>query len=274
MNVSRKIALSALAALAALAVAPRSFAAFTMIQATGARYKASSGPVACPGGTCRTTLDPLQAVDLGALTDLKLVDLSTDLDEQKPGFTVDKIGPSLDLNFTISFYIAANDGKEGGANFYVDFTPQRDAVIPTGLHWIQIVRDNFNISGINGDDSSAPKGPGMPENIVDSIGSTSPYYDVWASERKPPFNATPPHFEDFSGRPEPTAANPTITWGADLFLVSDPGGDKKLTVYNGVHWGWVSQFTAAPEPGAWTLIILGFGLSGLALRIRKVRQTA
>jgi hypothetical protein len=78
------------------------------------------------------------------------------------------------------------------------------------------------------------------------------------------FNTTPPHFEDQVNRNgEPNKANPTINWIADLFLVSDPG-TKKMTIYNGVEWGWQAMFVAnakVPEPG--TLALFASALFGV-----------
>ena len=140
---------------------------------------------------------------------------------------------------------------------------------------MQIVTNNWNITGINGANLAAPMGIGNAENVVDAPGVASPYYDDASANIPPPnnFDTTPPHFEDFSSRGEPTAANPLVWWSADLFLVSDDG-EGNLTVYNGVRWGWETRFrqaAAVPEPATWALMLAGFGIVAVTVRRRSLR---
>src|SRR5579859_5008562 len=175
-------------------------AAFTIVQATGAAYRPDSGVVACAGGFCQTRLMPAQVVDLGAMTAANTTVLSDDLTAQKPGYGITNYGAKLDINFVITDYLAVNDGTSGGGQLEVDYTGQRGFTPPENLHWIQIVTDNWNITGVNGNNLSAPTGRGQPENVVDAPGVASPYYDDASKAQPPPnnFNTDPPHFEDFS----------------------------------------------------------------------------
>jgi len=118
----------------------------------------------------------------------------------------------------------------------------------------------------------APKGIGNHENVIDAPGVASPYYDDASAAAAMPFNTRPPHFEDFSRRMEPNAANPIITWNAVLYLVSEDGM-KNITVHNAVEWGWVTTFVAVPEPGTWAIMIVGFAGLGAVLRRRRLMAT-
>lgn len=245
-------------------------AAFTITQAAGGNYVPVAGPVACGAGTCTTKLKPAKVVDLGQMNAGNTAGLAADLLAQKPDYSINDYGAPLDINFVVTQYKAINDGTQGGGILEIDYVGNKGFVPPDGLHWVQIVTDNWNITGINGADGSAPKGPGKPEDVVDAPGVDSPYYDEASAANNPPFNTNPPHFEDFSRRGEPTKANPVVTWAATLFLVSDDG-EHNLTVYDGVQWGWETTFRCVPEPGTWMLLLLGFGMVGVAVRRRRVQ---
>jgi hypothetical protein len=282
MNTPLRIGLCALAPLALILAPSPSLAKFKVIQAKGAAYVPVAGPVACGLGMCKTSLDPAQVVTLSGLGYvIPAANLLFDNLFQRPAYTINPLGPSQNIDFKITNYSAINNGAIGGGQLVVDFTPQQGAVLPANLHWIQIVTDNYNITGVNGANLAAPKGPGKFENVVDATGSATPYYDVAAAAGGfgAKFNATPPHFEDFSSRLEPTAAFPTIVWNANLFLVSDNGANF-VTVYDAVDWGWVSQYSAngkfgaIPEPDVWAMMLLGFGLTGAMARSRRRRASA
>lgn len=274
MSTHRHYRLGALASLALALCAGPSFAAFTVIQPTGANYVPMTGINNCGAGRCQTSLAPLTVLDLGSISAANRNLIAADLSYQKPAYTIAGFGPSLDLDFTVTNYSAAHNSTVGGAKLTVAFTAQPKAVIPGGLHWLQIVTDNANATGINGADLSAPKGPGNPENVIDAPGVASPFYDEAFAKKFPTLkaNAIPPNFRDIPRRTNPTAAVPTINWDAELFLVSE--NKKALTIYNGVEWGFVSQFfpkvaTGTPEPETWLLMLLGCGLTGAALRRQR-----
>jgi hypothetical protein len=257
---------AAVVAPVALGLAAPADAAFNVVQAKGAAYKPVAGPIACGAGKCTTKLDPAKVVDLGAQNADNTKTLKTDLGAQKADYKLTGFGPSLDIDFVITDHRAINDGSIGGGQLIVDYVGQKDFKPPENLHWLQIVTDDYNITGINGTDLKADKGIGKPEDVIDAIGVPTPYYEDFATLLG--FGSKPPHFEDFSKRPEPTKDNPSITWSAILYLVSDDG-KKNITVHNAVKWGWVTTFSAAPEPASWAMMILGFGGIGAMMRHRR-----
>ena len=209
-------------------------------------------------------------IDLGAQNAANTMLLKADLAAQKPAYTIAGFGPSLDIDFKVTRYEAVNDGAIGGGILVIDYVGQAGFVAPAGLHWLQIVNDNYNITGIDGANLMAPMGPGKHENVIDAPGVASPYYDDASAAAG--FNTRVPHFEDFSKRPEPDATNPIFVWNAVLYLVSDDGM-KNITVHNAVEWGWVTTFmgpVGVPEPGTWALMILGFGGVGAVIRRRRL----
>lgn len=247
--------------------------AFKITQATGGNYVPATPWVACNGtNQCRTLLEPPKVVSLGPGNPTNTATLTNDLNNQRGGFGIANYGGNLNINFVITDYEALNNGTRGGADFVVDFTNNNPAVaLPANLHWIQIVQDNWNITGVDGGDLSAPMGLGNHENVVDAPKTpNSAYYDVSSNTPPNAFNTNPPHFEDGSGRGEPTKANPVITWNAELWLVSDPNNNGQFTIYNGVEWGWATYLASVPEPTTWMMLIMGVGLIGVALRRRPL----
>jgi hypothetical protein len=274
------------ASLALVALATPAQAAFKVVQAKDGNYVPKAGPKKCGAGTCTTVLKPLTVTSLGAGTAANLKNfLDNNLTPQYPGYTY-AYGGDLNIDFVISKYKAFNDGTNGGGMMNVDFTVQvTDPVtkLPDGLKWVQLVTDNYNFTGRNGKDLTAATGAGKPESVIDGTFpkpsppakpcTATPFYDDFCPG-DPVFATSPPHFEDFSQRPEPDAANPVITWLGDLYLVSLKG--KEITFYDGVEWGWETTFVAtkAPEPDVWVMMIIGFGLAGTGLRVQRRPQTA
>lgn len=273
-NHTAAITLIGLLGLASGAAAQTATNAFNVGQATGANYVKTAGPVACGAGRCTTTLNPQTVTDLGAMTPAKVAGLIADLAAQRNQYALANgaagLGAPLDIDFKITQYRALQDGTNAGGVLVVDYTNPRNTVLPANLHWIQIVTDNYNITGVNGNNLTAPTGIGNDENVIDAPKTPgSPFYDVSSNTAPDAFNTNPPHFEDQSQRPDPTAANPTINWNATLFLVSD--NNKALTVYDAVQWGWTATYAAgAPEPEAWFSLLVGFGLMGGVMRGRRV----
>jgi hypothetical protein len=270
-------ALFAATILAAAAATSNAVAAFVVLPPPAARYTPEDGPFACGAGTCRVLLEPMSVVDLtGTAYVLPALNAIFDVAVQRTGYLVNPFGQSLDINFQISRYQAYHTATMAGGRMYVDYTPQMGAVLPAGLHWIQIVSDNYNLSGVYYGNLRAPRGPGNPENVVDGPPrNPTPYYDFGAPA------TAPPSFTDNSQRPFPTAANPLYRWNADLFLVSQTGmigATRVVTIYDAVQWGWVSQYTgngvfgAIPEPGTWSLLLAGSAMLGAALR-RRAKQS-
>ena len=106
MNRLIKIALWTFLPLAAALECGPSFAAFRIIQATGADYVPVSQTVACGAGMCRTSLEPLRVISLGAGNRINTMRMKTDLFFQREPFTIDSFGGSLNINFKITNYPA------------------------------------------------------------------------------------------------------------------------------------------------------------------------
>lgn len=94
------------------------------------------------------------------------------------------------------------------------------------VHWIQVIRDNHNITD--------NEGHGNLEHIVDtaSPGKRSPYYDDrGAGDAR--------NFFDFARRPDEENNH---YWIADLQLVTgpDPTAPGQVTIFNGFRYGWAN----------------------------------
>ena len=244
-------------------------------------YNSSSGPIACGGGrTCTTKLDPPGVVNLGAAGSTtgnsplatNITELQTALTAEFPGFTYAYGGDLSSLVFNVTTYSAFNTGVGGGARFILN-VETTSGNLPSNLHWVQWLTNNWNITGYD-PAPGASKGPGSPENVIDGTYPTktkagSPFYDVGDS-----FNTTPPIFQDKAQRGEPTLASPVVTWEAWLFLVSSPSenGNAKMpvtiTFYDGLEWGF--QTTVAPLAPTWTMMLIGLGVMGYILRRQTV----
>jgi hypothetical protein len=186
--------------------------------------------------------------------------LLNDLAAQFAGWTVTS-GGKLAGTFDVTHYLALNGVYESaapvaGALLEATYT---GASLPANAHWIQVISTNYNRTGYtdvsipfgakepDGTTCSASGGcwvktetkkePGQPGNYVDvDPGDTTPFYD---NNTK---HSTPPDFHDRPTRPDPTAANPTINWSAQLFLVSQTGANA-ATIYGGLEWGWDAAYS-------------------------------
>ncbi|MBE9008877.1 VWA domain-containing protein, partial [Pseudanabaenaceae cyanobacterium LEGE 13415] len=87
------------------------------------------------------------------------------------------------------------------------------------LHWIQRVKSNHGLNDEHG----------VNEDVLDvsSGNTTTPYY---ASEKS----------AGFSDAPRRSDYKNNHTWDADLYLAAETkeGDVRKVTIYNGVSWGW------------------------------------
>jgi PEP-CTERM motif len=230
----------------------------------GAAHYRGSQKAACGSGWCTTWLDQSGVLNLGnSATNL----LSGDMAAQFPSWIVAS-GGQLAGTFNITNYQALSGvfpargtAPIAGADIQVDYS---GAPLPANVHWIQVVDDDYNgtaytdfipqgqtyggttcnTSGGCWGLTKGPDGPGQPEDLVDVAPPTSksPFYQ----------HPTPSGgFEDGPSRLEPTAANPSIDWSAEAFLVSRTGAT--VTVYGGMEWGWVATYSETKSghpPGA------------------------
>ena len=62
--------------------------------------------------------------------------------------------------------------------------------------------------------------------------------------------------------------------GSELLVFGIPNPDNLKVLFSGTRQLGMATAGAAPEPGAWALMIAGFGLAGGALRRRGLRRVA
>jgi PEP-CTERM motif len=220
----------------------------------GATNYLPSKEAACSGGYCTSSLPPAGVNVLGnSVTTLLAGDMSAQF-----GWTVIG-GGQVAVKYNIFNYQAISGktarGVGTGANLQVDYT---SGTLPPKARWIQVVSDNDNGTGYTdfipqgqtygGKTCSTSggcwgltqgaKGPGVLEDLVDISPptGTSPFYHT-------PGKIQFPSMEDGPFREgQPTEANPSIDWQAQLFLVSLTG-PKTVTVYSGIGWGWDSTWS-------------------------------
>lgn len=159
-----------------------------------------------------------------------------------------------DNSLKIHTYDVKHDATGQGVEIDIEYVPGANDPT-TNVHWIQVVRNNFNITAPN----AADRGPGKFEQVVDIAGTaTSPYYDDG-------FAADSRNFYDFPSR-DPAV---TMFWEAELFLVTGPapGAGGTISLYRpGLRWGWETTVEMVPAPGGLALLA-GGGI--LAFRRRR-----
>jgi len=168
------------------------------------------------------------------------------LTSQYPGWTFQSAANELsDDSLVVHSYAVFGSPGFVGAELDLEYVPHGNDPT-TGIHWIQVIWDNHNITN--------NPGHGNYEQTTDvGPGSTTPYYDE-------KFCATNRRFYDRSGRGDGCDSH---YWNAELHLVREIG-PKQIVIYGGVLWGWENH--CVPEPG--TFVMIGVGLVG-ALRMRR-----
>lgn len=68
-----------------------------------------------------------------------------------------------------------------------------------------------------------------------------------------------------------TSHGGVVAFAKEAFLIGLDAGQAYLNIHTNIYPGGEirGQFSAVPEPAAWTTMILGFGVSGAALRRRR-----
>jgi hypothetical protein len=162
----------------------------------------------------------------------------------------------------------ATGGTPVKVGFYVAYTGKTP---PPGanLHWIQVIEDNYAGTGLY-----------TVENVVDFATDKSPYYDIkgnaTGSQGSPDaaFLSDKP-FIDSNNIGKYFKPGQPVYFNAESYLVQETAGDNgmggsNVTLLDGVRWGWT--LTLLPEPAAWSLMLLGVGAVGAALRASRARR--
>jgi hypothetical protein len=218
------------------------------------------------GGCCFLKLDPSQDFQ-NAMTKSKAA-------AAWAGLTFDYTG-SLNGNFSIDVYNAAHTGDmTGGAQLLVRYTRGAGDPAANQLLWIQVV----DTTAPNGGEtipypdvySGANAGSNLPffytpaETKLDPnsyAGQANIYSSTYKINGKGPALPYDIAFWDFPTR------SATNSWRGELFLASYDAPNKKVTVYDGMSWGF--DITAnAPEPGTYAMIGVALLLLGLYRRKR------
>ena len=161
------------------------------------------------------------------------------------GWTFHTAEQDLQGSFSVTAYNVFFNGTVTGGGFAFDYMPVGTDPVNKGnteIHWIQWVVSNHKRRSSHGTlenriDIRAPKDvetrPDVP--FYDVIPKGDRRYD--ASSR-----SVPPHYELDTGRND---AENSHKWNSEVYLVSINKKDpKKVTIYNGVSWGWENSVEA------------------------------
>lgn len=218
-------------------------------------------------------------VNLIALTDVASADQAVQdaLKAQFPSWTFTySDADALDGNLIVNRYLASASSPFGGGLLDATYVVGNGDPVVANLRWIQLVTTNAPLNGAVSpyidpvpNDDTLPFYWTTPEDTSNANVATS--CGNYAEGSK---TDTRYHFGDCSTR-NMSIFNAPVTWSGELVLASwtDPGGNKwinasppiasqNVTVYGGIQWGW--RITAAPEPGTWALILIGFAGLGVA----------
>lgn len=162
-------------------------------------------------------------------------------------------------SLSVTSYNAGFSGATGGGEITALFN--LGAAAPAGSYqeWVQVLNTN------------APLGGNSSPYLDNAANTAKPFYSLTASNTTPGLPAGQLNFYDFSRRnPSLLSSTNPITWNAQLYpVVAD--ATNKLTVYDGVSWGWtmkkamVGSTTATftnPDPG--TATVGGVGTSNFS----------
>ncbi len=153
-----------------------------------------------------------------------------------------------------------------GIDFHVQYNPTTpDPPSAANVHWIQVLKDNWNLGGA----------PGTPENTVDVPANLpNPYYDTsFVGDSTFLFDEPRRNITGLAGY-----SGPSITFDFETFLVKEVlvptynvdgtiNSKGKVQVYDGVNYGFVA---AVPEPNS-VLLFVALTSSGMVMIWKRQR---
>ncbi|MSN26306.1 MAG: hypothetical protein GJV46_10620 [Geobacter sp.] len=153
----------------------------------------------------------------------------------------------LQGSFAVSAYYVFFDNRIGGGGISFDYIPGEGDPVSSNkkeLHWIQRIISNHKRRSSHGtsEDRIAVRSPSDSKSGV-------PFFDVVikSAQHNPPQTlALPPHFEYDVHKNDPENDH---EWKSETYLASiDKKDPKKVTIYNGVTWGWQNKVNKADLP--------------------------
>ena len=165
-------------------------------------------------------------------------------------------GGVLNGSFQISTYDAGFEGCAGGVKVWIQYVRGEGDPDPAaaGVGWSQAIDTNAKLPGA--------AGPGNP--YLDVLISDDE--DIWPPPMYP-YQYVGKPFYDFPKRGCPDCCLAPTSWEGHAYLTEVDYTNKKLTIYEGVEWGFNIQ--CVPEP--LTMLGVFLGLAGLGAYIRRRR---
>ncbi len=203
-------------------------------------------------GVLTTSLLPINALPLGGTQNL-LNGLTNSVWAQN-GWQFNSSNTNISGRFDIGVYNALAYPNSVGADFQLRYAPSGDDPL-NNVHWIQVVTTNHlidvNLAGqiiLNqylGNSPVSKIDVFVEQRNLNHIDlnpqrqSFNPFYDTYG-------DAAQNYFNDFVGR-RTYLTEPRI-WLAELYLVRLVA-PRTVAIYNGVSWGWRSDFAPASAQG-------------------------
>jgi hypothetical protein len=219
------------------------------------------------GGQFVTSLSPYPFSGLG----LGLPDAITTLfGSDYPGFTYANAATPADGTLTISTLSAFQNGIQGGLNIVVSYEPDSGVHAPHIFDWLQYVTITPLTTPFRGADSSPFTDP-PPLDRDDNL----PFY--WTTSQRDTQGlgyVTGGNINDdpkFSDAPRANDVRAPVEMSFYLYLADFDASSQKITVYEGLEYGF--NIEPVPEPGT-----IGMVLGVLALfffsRVKKCPEPA
>ena len=221
------------------------------------------------GGQFVTSLSPYPFSGLG----VGLPDAITTLfGSDYPGFTYANAATPADGTFTISTLSAFQNGIQGGLNIVVSYEPDSGLHAPHIFDWLQYVTISPLTTPFRGADSSPFTDP-PPLDRDDNL----PFY--WTTTQRDTQGlgyVTGGNINDdpkFSDAPRANDVRAPVEMSFYLYLADFDVSAQKITVYEGIQYGF--NIEPVPEPGTVSMVlgVLAFAFLSLKKRPELSQET-